>query len=85
MLEHGWQGECFSEDEEEDGEGWIKSFTLPIFVFFFVGFLVFILIFCFLFCSSLRKKLPLMRRCKESKTNAKRKMPGDDDVGDHPF
>ena len=43
MLEHGWQGECFSEDEEEDGEGWIKSFTLPIFVFFCVfGFLVFL-------------------------------------------
>jgi hypothetical protein len=29
----------------------------------------------FSFCSSLRKKLSLMRRCKESKTNTKRKMP----------
>ena len=49
---------------------------LSLFLFFVcIWFSIFYTNILFSFCSSLRKKLPLMRRCKESKTNAKRKMP----------
>ena len=66
----------------------MEKVGLRVLLSFFCVYLVFLFFYTnilFSFCNSLRKKLPLMRRCKESKTNAKRKMPGDDDVGDHPF
>jgi hypothetical protein len=71
-LEHGWQGECFSEGEEEDGKGWIRDFIVPSFVCCFCVFFTNIL---FHFCSNLKNKLLPMRRCKRSKTSAKKKMP----------
>jgi hypothetical protein len=49
-----------------------------LFLFLFV-YLVFYFLYVnvlFHFCSSMKKKLPLMRRCKRSRTNVKRKVLG---------
>jgi hypothetical protein len=49
-LEHGWKVECFSEGEEEDGEGWIRNFidsSFFVIIYMYIFFCTDIL-FCFL-------------------------------------
>ena len=84
-MEPWWQRECFSEGKE-DGEGWIKSFTLPIFVFFvciwFSGFLYYYFVF---FLQQVEKEIAADEKVQREQDKHEEENAMDDDVGDHPF
>jgi hypothetical protein len=82
-LKHGWKGECFSEGEEEDREGWIENFIDSFFV------IICMYIFCtnILFCFSqqLEKEIAADEKVQRKQDKHEEENARDDDIGDHPF
>jgi hypothetical protein len=78
-LEHGWQGECFSKGEEEDGEGWIGNFIVPFIIFYYIY------IYTNIFLQQLEKEIAADEKVQREQDKREEENARDDDVGDHPF
>jgi hypothetical protein len=83
-LEHGWKGECFSEDEEEDGEGWIENFiNSSLFCYYIHIYFCTNILFCFL--QQLEKEIAADEKVQREQDKHEEENARDDGVGDHPF